>query len=116
MATHSYESAPVARCIEHEHVQANYPCTWLRISDVNDATPINLHGPAIREIALALAEHASKLERDARVGTWDDPAGTQAYRSLEITRDVARWLSMADFGGIMGNRASVLTDHELDKE
>lgn len=116
MATHSYESAPVARCIEAEHVQADYPCTWLRISNVNDATPINLHGPAIREIALALAEHAAKLSQAKDTAGSEHERYHGLARRLEITRDVARWLSMDDFAGVMGPFAARTTDHELDEE
>lgn len=117
MATHSYDGAVIPRCIEHEHVQANYPCTWLRISDSNDAVAIQLHGPAIREIALALAEHAATLHVKAE-GWEGGDARTQAdfARRLEITRDVARWLALEDFAGLMGQHAAASTDHDLDKE
>jgi hypothetical protein len=104
MATHSFEARPALdRCVEHEHVDANYACTHLLVTDVNESGRTRiLDGEDLRELALALAKHAATLHRKAE--GWDGgdaETRTRFATKLARTRQLAKDLALDDFAGVM---------------
>jgi len=100
---HLIENA-VGRCTEPEHVGKDRPCTWLSVADVNQATDHTVTGPFVRELGLALGEHATRLLNESssldRSAAWDGRADILNKR-MDLTDRLARILGVDDLAGLM---------------